>query len=309
MQIHALAGQPQYARHLRAVWRHLPDEVRGQFLTAPSATGNNLARRDVVMVAGWSDIARIREQRVIYLEHGAGQAYNGASASAGSVGYHGNSSHPANVVGYICPRQDVADSWHRPAFAAGCPALDGHPTHAYDGPRLASVSFHWPAPLCAEAGTAFEHWRDDLGAVVAHLRACGFEPVGHWHPRNPTMRAVWSGLGVSRVDDIDCVLSSVSLVIADNTSALYEAAALGLPTLALNSPAYRRNVHHGLRFWSHVPGWQIDDLAQLLALDVDRYVTEDWARLEREVAAAYCYAPTLGRAGALAADWIVNLVA
>lgn len=308
MQIHALAGTPQYARHLRAVWKHLPTDLRGRFLTLPSATGNQLARRDVVIVAGWQDIGRIREQRVIYLEHGAGQTYNGAPASADSVGYHGNSHHPANVVGYLCPRQDVADSWHRPALAAGCPPLDAHPTHAYAGPRLASVSFHWPATLCAEAGSAFEHWRAHLPAVVAHLRAAGFEPVGHWHPRNPTMRAVWRELGVSRVDDIDSLLSSVSLVVADNTSLLYEAAALGLPVLALNSPAYRRDVHHGLRFWSHVPGWQIDTLDQLLAIDVDRYVTDDWSRAERESAVAYCYAPTLGTAGRLAADWIVDLV-
>jgi len=311
VRVHLLAGRAQYARHLQAIFKHLPAALRGTELLGVQATTRDIGRHDVVMVGGWSDIGRCGSHRLIYVEHGAGQSYNGSPESANSYGYAGTTQHPPNVIGYIAPRQDVADSWLRPAFAAGCPAIDACSTAHYDGPPLAAITFHWGAdhPLCAEAGTALGHWQPHLGAMVAHVRACGFEPVGHWHPRSPTMRAVWRELGVTSIDDVGCVLAACSLLIADNTSVMYEAAALGRPVLALNAPWYRRNVHHGLRFWSHVPGWQVDDIDAFVALDLSAYVAEDWSRPERLHANAYCFAPNLGHAGPLAAAWIAELVA
>lgn len=305
MKVHALAGTEQYERHIRAVWRHLPPGLKGDFLTGVQAVGIRHPRDDVFMVGGAQDIPRA-PQRLVYVEHGAGQAYGGDPRTAGSRGYHGTV-HPANVGWYISPRQDVADSWGRPAFAAGCPALDHLVTTGPTGPPTVVVTFHWDARrLCPEAGSAFSYYQPRLGAMVRHLRSQGFDVVGHWHPRSPTMRKFWRELGVDYIPDIDTVLSTCHMMIADNTSVMYEMAALDRPVIALNCPEYRRDVEHGLRFWSHVPGWQIDSPDEFLALDVGAYWREDWSEPARTLAVNYCYALRPGRAGAAASSWLVN---
>lgn len=288
------------------MWKHLPDEVRGKFLTGVQATGNGLPPGDVVMVAGAQDIPRASRQRLIYVEHGAGQSYQGDGSMLHNRGYHG-AIHPANVEWYLAPRQDVADSWGRPAFVAGCPALDCSRFAGLDKPT-AVITFHWNAVrLCAEAGTAVASYMPRMAEIIAHLRAHGFDVVGHWHPRSPTMRAAWRGLGVDFVPDIQTVLDTCSMMLCDNSSAMYEHGALDRPVLALNSPEYRRDVHHGLRFWDHVPGWQVDSVDELLALDVGAYWREDWSAEARHRAIDYCYGGVrVGTAGKRAADWLVE---
>lgn len=316
MKVHALAGTVQYERHIRAVWRHLPPRLKGDFLTGVQAVGSRHPRSDVFMVGGAQDIGRAPGQRLVYVEHGAGQAYNGDPRTTGSKGYHGTV-HPGNVHWYIAPRQDVADSWDRPAFAAGCPALDQivtaasrPPANGYEGRKpCAVVTFHWDAHrLCPEAGSAFDHYRLRLAEMVRHLRAQGFDVVGHWHPRSPTMRKVWRDLGIDYIPDIDTVLATCHLMVCDNSSVMYEAAALDMPVIALNCPTYRRTVNHGLRFWDHVPGWQIDSPDEFLALDIGAYWREDWSEPARAAAVGYCYALKPGRAGAAAAAWLVSVL-
>lgn len=482
VRIHATCSTPQYARHIRAVWQHLPDEVRGEFIEGVQAVNTRFAQGDVVMVGGWQDCAAraTRPQRLIYVEHGAGQSYClapttrvltgdlrwlpiskvavgdelvafeeerttqnwrqwrpatvmatttlrqpcydlllsdgtritasaehrwlrreretfswvrtadlqpsstypghstklikpfdvwdedrswgagylaaafgqfrgapvevvecryvgeqtvvGLTTSTGTLiaegvashnsgdprtarrpGYHG-SILPPSVVACIAPRADVAKSWDRPAFVAGCPAIDEYaglvPPHP-DGPTrpLAVITFHWGADrLCAEAASAADHYLPRMAEVVAQLRASGVDVVGHWHPRRPTLRGIWNELGVDWIPDIDTVLRTAHIMIADNTSVMYEMAALGRSVIALNCPGYRRDVEHGLRFWTAVPGWQVDSVDELLALDVMAYWYEDWSVLQRDHAVRYAYGGVpVGGAGAAAAAWLMTL--
>jgi hypothetical protein len=303
MKIHGLATTPHYARHVKAVWKHLPDDVRGEFRNDRRANDRGWSQDDVVMVGGFYDAEQAFRHRVIYVEHGAGQSYGGDPISRGHPCYAGGK-HPDRVIGYVSPRRDVAESWGAPGFAAGCPALDEVQNEA-DGTVV--LTFHWDAhSVCSEARSAVSHYQKELPAVIKKLESSGFKVVGHWHPRDRFGRKRWEKLGVSTENNADVLLSKMSLLIADNTSLMYEAALLGVPVLVLNAPWYRRDVKHGLRFWDHVPGIQIDEAEHLLGFDFAGYVGSDDAAKLGTRAALYAYGDNVG--GVEAARWVTDLL-
>lgn len=310
MKIHALASTRQYARHLRAIWKHIDPSLQGQFITARGANTKGLPPDDVVMVAGFYDIAPV-PQRIVYVEHGAGQAYAGDPVAAGHPCYHG-SVHAERVIGYVSPSQRVADSWGRPAFAAGCPALDDIPQrqirHALN--RVAAFTFHFDARgacVAPEARSAREHYIDMLHNMVDSLRSSGYEVIGTWHPRDPMGEGIWRYLQVEPVADPDEVLARAHLLVADNTSLMYEAAHLGIPVAVLNAPWYREDVHHGLRFWDHLPGKPVNSPEEFVSVNWRSHTNELAVYAIARSAADYAYACRPGRAGEAAARWVEKL--
>ena len=257
MQIHAIATLPQYRRHVEAVWKHISPDVRGEMRTQRGASTRGWPTEDLVMIGGFYDMDRSPTNPMIYVEHGAGQSYVGDDRTRGHPAYHG-SQHPDEVIGYISPNSRVAASWGKPAFVAGCPALDGIDRGTWmsrPAGNTAAITFHWDAKrVCPEAWTTKHFWIEHLHVIVQLLREQYFHVVGTWHPRDTYGRGVWEQLGVETVENPDEVLTRADLLIADNTSLQYEAAKLGIPNVVLNAPWYRRDVEHGLRFWDHVPG-------------------------------------------------------
>lgn len=306
MKIHLAARFRHYRRHLEAIWKHLPLELQGQVLTGHRMDGRRLPADDIVMVGGWWDVAPFK-QRIIYVEHGAGQSYRGDETAAGHPAYHG-SVHPERVIGYISPNQRVADSWGRPAFAAGCPAIDDLP-RVRSSPRTAAITFHWDARrVCPEAWSARGHWIDHIHEIVYMLRADKLEVIGTWHPRDNVGANIWKHLNVERVADPDEVLRRAHLLIADNTSLQFEAAKLGIPNIVLNAPWYRRDVEHGLRFWDHVPGKAFDTIEELGSFHIGGYVHNTGAIAVAQSAGDYAYSLPVGGAGEAAARWIEKLI-
>lgn len=144
--------------------------------------------------------------------------------------------------------------------------------------------------------------------IIQRFRAQGWKVIGHGHPRDDHAKKRWESMGVEWVATDDEVFRRASLLIADNTSLMYEFASLGRPVLALNAPWYRRDVEHGLRFWSHVPGMQIDTPERLWDLDLDAYVSSPEVEMLRERAAVEAYAHVDGHAAQRAASFIVDLL-
>lgn len=310
--IHCYASRPHYMRHIRAVWKHLPAHERGQRLDQWPPT-KPIPADEPVMVAALVDVKTVGHHQLIYVEHGAGQNYGGDQRSAGRTGYHG-SLLPRRVAVALGPRAAVAHSFHYddgepvPGLVVGCPALDALPQMGR-GNSTVTFTFHWDGAICSEARSAFRHYVDVLPAVVNRLRDQGFRVVGHWHPRFTSLGEWWRKAGVECEPSIERVLTDSTLIIADNTSVLYEAAALDIPVLALNAPWYRRDVEHGLRFWSLIPGWQIDDPAELAAFDFDSYVRLDLSATGRRVNIAAVYAPLWPHAGQVAARELLRAIA
>ena len=130
----------------------------------------------------------------------------------------------------------------------------------------------------------------------------GIRWLGHAHPRNVRRAGeMWERLGIPFELDPDVVLGRLrnaqsAALIVDSSSIAYEAAALDIPVLNLNAPTYRRDVEHGARFWSHVPGLQCDRPSDLEAALRATLADPPEARALRRRAAAYVYASTDGGA-------------
>jgi CDP-glycerol glycerophosphotransferase (TagB/SpsB family) len=109
------------------------------------------------------------------------------------------------------------------------------------------VSFHWDCRVVPETRWAFPFYNRALKNLA---RRTDIQLLGHSHPRaRRQLVPFWRSLGVEFIEDFDDVLDVADVYVADATSTIYEAAAVGIPVVVLNSPLYRRDVEHGLRFW------------------------------------------------------------
>lgn len=333
--IHVYASQPNYWRHLAPIvdelrarghdvetWASRPPQPWGARIT-PSGFRNP----DLVVVASWIDARRWPGLPVVYVEHGAGQTYqDGASdcyAGAGGL---------AHVRLFIAPGEHVAQRWREsypqvPVETVGCPALDSHffarscqPARDSDveGTRspvepLVVVTAHWRCGVCPETMPALPIYEAQLRSLLANSQ----QPmtwVGHAHPRaGRRAREMFDRLGIPFEVDVDVALNRLclsrnALLVADNTSVMYEAAALDVPVLALNAPTYRRDVEHGLRFWDRVPGLHVDEPRDLEAGIVHALADPPEARALRARAAAHTYAHRDGSSSRRAAEAIEKVL-
>lgn len=313
MKIHAIASQPHYLAHIEAIHKHLPPEIQGTIWTGKVANDRNAAPEDVFMVAGFSDLIRVRDHRIIYVEHGAGQSYR--DVKDGRRGYYHGDPHPERVIAYIAPRQEVADRWERPAFAAGAPICDPHSHETGNSAPVATIGFHWDASLiCPEAGTALEHYANDLPRIIARLEESGYGVTATVHPKDTWAPSMWDRLDVPMLPAHE-VRRHTDLLIMDNSSLMYELCYLGRTVIALNAPWYRRNVNHGLRFWDW-RGWEVDDTETLLRLlshdllgdsDINVRMMRSHGN-NRDAERAYDKQRSDGKDGERAARWMTKLV-
>ena len=263
------ASRRHYARHLQPVADVLGLPVLRRIPKGPPPPH--------VVIAGASDLDKLRRvSRVALLEHGAGQVYLGLNHRSWAGGRHRDK---ASL--FLCPRQEVCDLNlarypDAQAVAVGCPALDRYADLARDeddrekyGKPLVVFTFH-PSYAVAqqipELRSGFDHYRSAIPETVEALRAEGVDVVGHWHPRSPGTRNFWRSIGVDQCEDWDPLLGRLSVLVADNTSALPEAMAAGASAVFLNTPDYRRDVEHRGRFWAWPRGgFSCDDPADLTA--------------------------------------------
>lgn len=307
--IDLVGRRPHYLDHLRPVWDALPSSVRGRIVARNERAGG------LCLVASAVDARRVAQRPYVYLEHGAGQAYLVENES-----YSGGPGHDRCVL-FLCPNWTVAGRWKMrypdtPAVVVGTPMLDPwHRTITRDGVgpapgrtgAVVAFTWHWDCTLVPETRSALPHYRRHLSSVVDQLRRAGVEVIGHGHPRAwRYLRDLWASLGVEPVEHFDLVIDRADLLVADNSSALYEFASLDRPVVALNAPWYRRDVEHGLRFWTLVPGLQVDDPADLGA-SILHSLEDPWPDMRRQVVDAV-YPLRDGRAADRAARAIVEVI-
>lgn len=311
------ASHPNYWRHLRPIYDDLWNrgvECRAfsqypwhEWATPHLRPSSDLA--DVTVVASAQDADRVKviARDVVYVEHGAGQTYEDGSR----VGYAGGPQ-MGHVGRFVCPNDVVAAEWERTypdarTRVVGCVGLHGVTRAPVVGSASVAWTAHWRCGVVPETWPALQDFAAQIEGLRADLADVDIELVGHAHPRDGRrLGEFWRKRGIRFEPDPDVILARSALIIGDNTSLLYEAAALDIPVLCLNRKEYRRDVEHGLRFWSHVPGLQCDRPADLIEQVWCALVDSDRARALRAKAVARAYAVPATRSAALAADFIVK---
>lgn len=270
------ASHTAYAQHLLPVFFATPPEHRGYFyavLAGETAVRDEVGRKlrrgapinagPVVVVASYQDYRQALSagRQVVLLNHGAGQSYEGKLRRHPS--YSGGTGRgkvalflePGPYAGELTRAQggNVAE--------IGVPKLDVIHTFPAEPEDAIAVSFHWHLPQLPETDWAWPEFKEIIAKLAQQRKV-----LGHAHPRAWARLQPWyESVGIEPVKSFDEVLQRARIYVADNTSTLYEFASTGRPVVVLNSKHYRRDVHHGLRFWDLIPGIQVDEPAELIA--------------------------------------------
>lgn len=333
-----------YMEHMLPIWWALPSDRRGYVWAVGSA--HEEARRAGVgpdallkgrprrpgrltLVASSADMLAVADRPLALLNHGSGQVYQGHPHAAYSGGPDRH-----DVVLFLCPsEQDAARN--REAYpgalsvAVGVPKLD--PWHGDGGGRVGAAdvsrvrrtptpdpesgvptvafSFHWPCRLCPESTWAWPEYREALEALAADADR-GYRLLGHAHPRAyGRLGPWWTRQGVPATPRFTDVLDQADLYVADNSSTLYEFASTGRPVVLLNASWYRRDVHHGGRFWDWADvGLQVDDPARLGQTIASALLDPPAVRERRAEVVRQVYSCSDGSAAVRAASVICSVI-
>lgn len=274
MKVDCYASEVHFCDHLAPVWKALGEE-QGEFMVS-QAVMERAARRGIeatmhphhldrpVLVASYGDVKRMRKQgrtRIAFIEHGIGQSYIGHNSGS----YAGGKDRD-DVSLFLMPNTYSADKWktaypNAQVEVIGSPHLDDLPARDESPGPTVALSFHWQCALVPETMGAFLHYRRGLAELAQN-----FNVIGHGHPRAlPLLVRHYRRASIPMVEDFADVCRLADLYICDNSSSLYEFAATGRPVIVMNDPAYRKDVHHGLRFWDAANvGIQVNDSGELL---------------------------------------------
>lgn len=318
------ARESHFVDHLAPIWWALPEQDRGTFWVSESVAGHADAlglpvrvggpekAAWPVVVASWGDfrLVRTHSRPIILSEHGAGQSYVGRR-------------HPSYVGGrgreratlFLVPNFQAAarnrTAWPRiPNVVIGSARVDDLSTIPLPaGPVTVAISFHWRCAVVAEAGTALDHYRHVLADVRTRLASQGVTLIGHGHPRilGRELAAIYDQAGIETVTRFEDVVHRAGLYVCDNSSTLFEFAALDRPVVVLNSPRYRRRAHHGLRFWDEAAvGLNVDQPDQLAGTILAAFDDPPAQRQARQDSVGRVY-PVRNCSARVAADTILGV--
>lgn len=326
------ASERHYLAHLLPIWNALDPGERGTFyaphIGEPWMERHRLQLKGgAVVVASFKDSRTMRQRPRIYVEHGAGQTYEGVTNGS----YSGGDGHEGTEL-FLCPNERVADRW-RSRYPKSCVEVVGSPKVEASMARLGQagqgwvrrgtaglgwawsgearqgmargavvgVSFHSDLRVCTETLSCFPEYRPHLALLTEH-----FTILGHGHPRIwRRLEPFWRSIGVEPVRDFDEVLGRADVYEVDNSSTAIEFMASGKPVVWLNGKHYRRDVHHGGRFWEWADaGVQCDRPEDLV--DSIRLALTDPPRIaaRRKEVVSEVYGPLDGLASQRAADAI-----
>ena len=344
----AIACEKQFIDHLAPIWRALPqrgrfltnlphraldrkiepelidiDAIKRKQPLPPKARPGD---GPIALTASVGDIKlgrRLGYRKFIFIEHGAGQSYAGERGIAAKHPSYPGGMDREDVGLFLCPNEYSAEPWrtnypHARVEVVGSPRLNDLPARdTAPDDQVVAISFHWPAFVCPESDTALGHYMKSLAGLAdtfngKSLAGLANNVIGHAHPKGDwpqRMKRIYDRVGIEFVRDFDEVCRRADVYVCDNSSTIFEFAATGRPVVVLNSPKYRRNVHHGGRFWDWATvGVQVDEPSELVAGIQEALADAPERRAERErvVSQVYAYrgAEATQRAVGAILDWL-----
>lgn len=315
--INAYASQTHYFDHIAPIWARLADP--GVFLMTQTVwrsrgisgglmgTTAVLPQGEPVLVAGQNDYEAVAPRPVVYMQHGIGQRYSPDLGYAGGVDEQGRINE--RVIAYLVPNEPAADAYREhhsiPVEVIGSPRLEELSRFiATDRPADAIVmTWHWHGTRWPEQRSALPEYRGVLRDISRALPV-----LGHGHPRQwGWFVKEYRKAGIEQVRDWPEALSRAHILTCDNSSVLFEAAALDVPVVVVNSQRYRREVEWGLRFWEWSDigpnAWKPADLLPAIQGLLDRDSFHDRRMAMRDV-----LFPVIDGAAELAAERVSKVL-
>lgn len=286
MTIDVVASEPHFLDHIAPIALALGDQLGTVYTGSRPNTkrvddrwgltvqaGYPHTGREPCLVANVHDLTQVASGRpAIFVEHGAGQTYTDGGNLL--VEQHpsyagGDNRHAVRLFLAINETTAAKDRARYPdarVEVVGSPWVDHlaevRRDRYYGGlaQQLPIVAFcwHYDLAIVPETRSARSYWWE----TMRELHADGeYLVAGSGHPRayrDERLAERYQALGIPSWADLAQVVAHADVLCFDNTSAGFEAMAAGVPVVALNAPWYRKDVHHGLRFWE-VPDLRVDD--------------------------------------------------
>lgn len=308
-----------YLDHLQPIWEAIPAERRDWVYVSdecwayaeslglrPRRFREYLRQPGPMLIFSRAEVRRMPAGvPIVFAEHGVGPNYGGKSHLDRLREQWAN----RMTALLTTPAQAPAHERLFPGrvHVVGCPKLDRwHGFHkGRSEPPTVAFSHHWEQRIYPETRSA---WPWDAEAWERVIASGRYTMLGHKHPGDPRDIEGWCREhGVEFVSRFDEIMERADLFVADNTSTLYEFAATDRPVVVLSPPWYRRDVHHGVRFWEHIPGVECAVPEHLEACIEEALEDMPARRLIREQAVTAVYGPLDGRATERAVEILLEI--
>ena len=307
MPVDFFASHPHYIDHAAPVFRALgetagafrvPDHLtryleRYGIENTPTDPGNPL------VFLSYGELSRLpRNAGLIFLAHGAEQPYDGKAHLPRIPSLKLVLTNPTSAPLLKRGNQQAE------VVSVGCPKLDRY--HGREFPRhdppVICFSHHWNQRSKPETASGWEWSRE---AIEQFAKSTDYTVVIHKHPADRRDIEGWAKrIGCEFISEFSDVLETADLYVCDNSSTLYEFAATDRPVVCLSPPFYRRDRHHGLRFWDAMPGIDCGVIAHLPAVIDEALADSDHRKAQRKAAVHAAYGEVDGKATERAADAI-----
>lgn len=271
--INFYCSDAHYFDHIAPIWKRIPSEYKGTFFIEPQSFNKSKEyeievsiekpKNGFTLIAGYKDYCVLKNNKIIYMEHGIGHTYGFQHPA-----YAGEKGKDKVVLflnqHFLTHQKNIKTYPKISNFIIGTPKMDQYPiVSSIKEKPLVCISFHWnDNKNIPEMKNSFNYYKKIIPILKDREE---FDLVFHGHPKD---EKVWEDYckknNIKKIKYLDEVLKEADIYICDNSSSMYEFAALNKPVIVLNNPEYRKSVAGHIRFWEYIPGLEVNEPEELL---------------------------------------------